>query len=113
MPRVAFATVKTEVRRRSNVEEMNFFGECAFGDFFQRRQIVEDPNRASMGRQHKRIVARLNLDIVNAHQRQVPFHSSPVAPAIERHVRAELSSEKQKVLIARVLADHVTRHARG
>src|SRR5205823_14575267 len=94
-------------------KKMDVFAEGAFGDLFQRRQIVEYPDRAPMGRQYERVITRLNLYVVNPHQGQVAFHARPVRAAIERHVGAEFGPQKQKVLIVWMLAKHPAREACG
>ena len=113
MSGVGLAIVKPEMRRRPNIKKMDIFAERPFGDLFQRRHIVEHPDRASVRRQHQRVIAWLNLYVVNPHQRQVPFHACPVRATIERHVRAEFRSQKQKILVARMLANHAAGHAGG
>ena len=53
-----------------------------------------------MSSKHQIVIARMNLDVVDSHQRQVSLQACPVPASIKRCERAEFSSEKQQVLIA-------------
>src|SRR6185369_1261992 len=67
---------------------------------------------SSMRGQHERIVTRMDLNIVDANQRQVSFQTSPSAAAIKGNVSPKLSSQEQQILIARMLANNARGNTR-
>src|SRR6185369_8018219 len=76
-------------------------------------KVVEHPDRSSMRGQHERIVARMDLNIVDTNQREISFQTSPPATAIKRNVGPKLGSQKQQILIARMLANNPRCNTRG
>ena len=47
------------------------------GVFLDRLEVIEDPDRAAVGREHHRVVARVLRDLVDAHRRQVRLDARP------------------------------------
>src|SRR6476646_7092045 len=68
---VAFTSVKPKMCSRGDVEEMDILRQNIFRGALERAKVVEHPNRSSMRGQHQRIVTRVDLNIVDANQRQV------------------------------------------
>ena len=80
----------------------------------QRRQVVDDPDAASVRRQHQIAVARMDLEISHRHARELAAAElRPVPAAVEGDEESQLGSEEEQVLLQRVLLDHVRITAQG
>src|SRR5439155_1117683 len=77
----------------------------------QRRDIVQNPERASVRRRDE--VALLDREIVHRHDREVESERLPVRPVIERHPHAPLAAREQQAAACRVFAHHTHQLGRG
>jgi len=59
------------------------------------------------------IFARVNLNIINGHCRQIGFEPQPVRSLINRNEQSEFCSDEKQILISRMLADYVNALAIG
>ena len=91
------------VRRRRRVKECIFLRDLV-RVLPQRRDIIENPERASMGRNHQIVV--LDDQIVHRRRRQIQLKRLPLRPIVERHVHPGLSPRIKQPALFRILAHH-------
>ena len=80
----------------------------------QGRQVVDDPDAASVRRQHQIAVAGMDLEIAHRHARELAAAElRPVPASVHGDEESQLGSEEEQVLLQRVLLDHVRITAQG
>src|SRR4051812_12484286 len=72
-------------RPRRHEDHVQIVGGCAY-----RSEAVEDPERATVRRQHEVTLWLLDGDVVDWHRGQVAFELPPHATIVERHPQASL-----------------------
>ncbi len=80
------------------------------GELAQRRDVVENPERAPVCRCHQ--VAVLDGQIVDRHNRQVAAQPLPVGAVVEGHPHTALGAREQQALPHRIFAHHAHEFAR-
>ena len=74
----------------------------------QRRDVVNDPDPAAVGRQNQIVVARLNRQIAYGNGGEmVAFELRPAFSAVDRDPQSELGAEKKKIRFNQVFLDDV------
>src|SRR5215468_990020 len=86
---------------------MRVGGERLLVQLLQRSDVVNDPNAAPVRGRDQVVVARVDQQVVHTHGRQTGHELFPLGAAIDRNEDAELGSDKEQVLVLRVLADDV------
>ncbi len=71
--------------------------------------MIEDPDRAAVRREHHRVVARVQRDLVDADGRQVRLDSLPALCAIERDEQSGLRADVEHVGIPLILGECLDR----
>src|SRR6266566_6988568 len=75
----------------------------------QRRDIVDDPDAATMRCEGEIVFARLDGQIANGNSRKmVAFKLCPVFSPIDRDPKSKLGAEKEEVWFDHVFLDHVS-----
>ena len=90
------------LHRRLYREQMRVAGRHCRRELLQRVELIENPEAARMRAQHQRVVACLNRDVVERHQRHVVAQWQPLPTGIGRNEHAELGGEVQQFCIARI-----------
>ena len=81
---------------------------CRVGQRAQRHQIINDPNAASVGRDHQVMVPMLNSQIPHRDGREIAaLKLRPVRALIHRDPKPKLGTEVQHASVRRILTDHV------
>ncbi len=97
--------------RRSRREELRVRARHLVRQLVQRREVVEDPEGASLRRDEQ--VAVLHPHVGDRDDREVELERRPVRAVIERDVHPELGPGVQQPLAVGVLAHHARRCAVG
>ena len=79
------------------------------GALVQRRQVVEDPDRTSLGRDDQ--VVAVHAHVGNRRDREVELHGLPLPAAVERDVQAVLRSRVHNPVLDRILTHRAHRTA--
>ena len=66
-----------------HIEQMQIGGQHVVGHFFERGDVVHDPQRAAVRGENQIVIAGMDLEIVHRHCRQSIFHAFPVSTAIK------------------------------
>src|SRR5262245_49245022 len=77
------------------------------GELIERAQIVDDPKRATLGRDNQ--VLAMNLDIGNRNVWQIQLEWLPMTAVIERNEQAEFSTGVKQPLAVWILSDYSRR----
>src|SRR5438874_4725309 len=79
--------------------------------FTERPRVIEHVDASPMCRYHQVESARMNLQVVHPHWRQIA-NPDPVHPLVERGERAEMRARIKQFRIYRVFADYLHRVVR-
>ena len=72
----------------------------------QRRDVINNPDAAAVGRQNKLVVARLNRQVAYGNGGEmVAFKLRPAISSVDRDPKSELGAEKKKIRLHQVLLD--------
>src|SRR6266511_1069402 len=104
-PAAAFNSLLHRARRN----ESDFLRQKIWGESAQRRDIVDDPDPATMRCQGKIVFTRLNCQIANGNSRKViALELCPIFSPIDRDPKSELGPEKEEVWFDHVFLDYVS-----
>src|SRR6516165_9171030 len=90
--------------RRAGLKEATSV--AAVDEASQRRDVVQNPERAAVGSHHQ--VCSLDLQVVNRHDRQTPSHAHPALSVVEAAVHARLRADEQQSLAYWIRAHHAS-----
>ena len=76
-------------------------------ELLQRREVVEDEEAASVGRDDEVVEMLLDDQAVHRRVRHAELHRLPVIAVVERHVQRVLGAEVQQAAPDRIFADDV------
>src|SRR5207244_6628560 len=103
-PALAFDALLDRPRRN----ERNILLQQIRSQRAQRRDVINNPDPAAVGRQNKFVVARLNHQIAYGNGREmVAFKLRPAFSSIDRDPKSELGAEKKKIRLNQILLDDV------
>ncbi len=97
--------------RRRGLVEMHVFRGNRIGELAQRRDIIQDPERAPVGG-HDQIVV-LNDQVVDRCNREIDLQRAPVRPVVERDKDAALGPGIEQAFLLRVFADSAHKSSIG
>ncbi len=109
LPGIGAAIRDAPFGRRTQVEEMQVFRGDRIGPLLERCDVVEDPDRSSVGAEDQVVFAGVDGDVVDRNGRQIQFQLRPVRALIVRHEERALGAREQELRIAVVLADDMQR----
>ncbi len=99
----AVALVRAPAHGAPRREQMRGALHVAVGHLVQRRQVVEDPERAAVRGHHE--VGVLHDQVVDRHDRQVAAQALPRAAVVERDPHAAFGARVEQTAPVRILAD--------
>ena len=88
---------------------MHLGGEHRLAQFFERGDVLHDPDAAPVRADDEVVLAFLDLDVVHRHRRHVPEQRVPRVPGVDREVGPDLVAGEEEVGRARVLLERVHR----
>src|SRR5437879_3280324 len=78
--------------------EFSFLLQKIWSQSTERRDVIHNPNTATMRCQNKIVFPRLNCEIADGYSRKViAFELRPVFSAIDRHAKTKFSPKKKQV----------------
>ena len=101
---VAVTAIRPPADRRPRGEQMRVGARDRAGHLVERREVVEDPERAAVGRDHQ--IGVLHDQVVDRRDRQVARQPLPRAAVVERHPDLRLGAAVEQPAAVRILADH-------
>src|SRR5258707_12111022 len=92
----------------SSGEERDFLRQNVAGERSEWREVVDNPDPATVGSDHQILLPRMNLQIPNRYAGEVSsFEFRPALARVDRNPEAKLGPHKEEVRLQNVLLDYV------
>ena len=89
-------------------DEAGFFRQEVRRKRTQRRDVVDNPDPASVGSEHEIIRLRLDGEIAHRHGRETAaLELGPRLPAVDRDIESKLRSKEEQIRLHEVFLDHM------